>query len=394
MSPGEVEESPDFGWPDTVTEFVVEWLNRLWEGLKDYAAEQLRHRTFVCWASGLTISAGIAYLAALWVCFCYIRFPVSPYGVWEITEWAMVAGAVVWGAIGVYFGAALLLWLFGLMLLVAVYFTLSLGYLCWTLWTAHRRQSPWLKRYRVVIIFGIAAVLATATFVDGAYRLWDAPFRAFAWLKLAFVGGSAWTALFCYLIRDKVALAEIPRTIITWTVVSALAIGTFVHWQADRDRSEYFMWKNVTQHPNDPAAWLDLARHYEDQGDVLAGEAGDEDHQPADPRPYYEEALDSINRAIELGATGFEARFSRAKLADAIGENQAAVLYAQEALQNAPPEECDQVRWLREMMAMHNDALITSHETRHREEQSRRVRDRRRGRLPRIVRWAFDSTGD
>jgi hypothetical protein len=29
MSPGEVEESPDFGWPDTVTEFVVERLNRL-----------------------------------------------------------------------------------------------------------------------------------------------------------------------------------------------------------------------------------------------------------------------------------------------------------------------------------------------------------------------------
>jgi hypothetical protein len=63
----------------------------------------------------------------------------------------MLAGAVVWGVIGAYFGAATLLGLLWLMLLVAVYFVLSLGHVCRSTWTAHRRQSVWLKRYRVVM---------------------------------------------------------------------------------------------------------------------------------------------------------------------------------------------------------------------------------------------------
>jgi hypothetical protein len=48
---------------------------------------------------------GIAYLALLWVCFCYIWFPVSPYGIWDSLEWMMLAGSVVWSAIGVYFSS-------------------------------------------------------------------------------------------------------------------------------------------------------------------------------------------------------------------------------------------------------------------------------------------------
>jgi hypothetical protein len=100
--------------------------------------------------------------------------------------------------------------------------------------------------------------------------------------------------------------------------------------------------------------------------------------------------LDSINRAIELGATGFEVHFSRAKLADAIGKKQAAISFAQEALRFAPPNsrpnEENRVNWLREITARNFDALTTLQE----EERRRQVRAGRRERLPRIARWVFD----
>ena len=48
---------------------------------------------------------------------------------------------------------------------------------------------------------------------------------------------------------------------------------------------------------------MELARHYEYQGDVVAYDPGDENHGPGNPKPWYEEALDSLNRAIELGAS-------------------------------------------------------------------------------------------
>ena len=140
---------------------------------------------------------------------------------------------------------------------------------------------------------------------------------------------------------------------------------------------------------------FDLAWHYKDQGDTLAADPGDDDHGPPDPKPFYEEALDCINRAIELGATGFEVHFSRAQLADAVGNTQAAISFAQEALRFAPPDsrpdEENRVNWLREMTARNIDALTTLQEEEQRERERRRVRDRRRQRLPQIVRWVFDS---
>jgi hypothetical protein len=43
------------------------------------------------------------------------------------------------------------------------------------------------------------------------------------------------------------------------------------------------------------------------------------------------------------------------------------------------------------MMARNKDALTLLQEEEQREQQQWRVRDRRRQRLPRIVRWVFDS---
>ena len=395
MGTGEVDNVPDFRWPHRVTELIFEWLQNLWESLADYAAAHVRHLTFLGWVQVLIILGGVAYLAILWIGFCYIRFPVSPYGVWDIAEWVMVTGSVVWGAIGVYFGGALLLALLWLMVLVTVYFTLSLGYLCWTVWNAHRRQSRWLKRYRVVMMLGMALALALATFVDGAYRFWDAPFTTFRWVKFAVVGASAWAALFCHLTRGNVRHRGTPRRIVTWTVSLALAVGVLGHGLANQGREEYFLRKNVTQHPNDSAAWVELARHYEYQGDVVANDSGDEDHKPGDPTPWYEDALDSINRAIELGASGFEVYFSRAKLADEVGQKRAAIGFAQEALRSAPADPIakgnDNAKWLQEMVARNTSALPTLREEEQREHDRQQVLDRRQQRLPLIVRWVFDS---
>jgi len=231
--------------------------------------------------------------------------------------------------------------------------------------------------------------------MDGAYRFWDAPFTAFHWAKFAFVGVSAWAALFCHLMDGKVRFRGTPRKIFVWTFALTVVVGVLAHWHANQDRGGYFLRKDIALHPNDPASWVELAGDYEYQGDVVANDPGDEDHGPGDPKPWYEDALESINRAVELGAGGFEVRFSRAKLADEVGQKKAAIAFAQEALQSAPADRTadgnDNVKWLQEMVARNISALPTLREEEQREQERQQVRDRRQQRLPLIVRWVFDS---
>src|SRR5207302_2633360 len=124
-------------------------------------------------------------------------------------------------------------------------------------------------------------------------------------------------------------------------------------------------------------------------------DSGDENHAPPDPKPYYKDALDCMNRAVELGAAGFEVTFSRAQLADALGDTRTATAFAQEALKLAPgestPEGKDQVTWLNDMMARNIKALPALLEEEQREQERQRVRDRRLQRLPGIVRWVFET---
>ena len=186
---------------------------------------------------------------------------------------------------------------------------------------------------------------------------------------------------------------KVKRPIIRWTVGLALLIGTFVSWQTRRDKPEYFLRKAVVEHPNDVTAWLKLASHYRDEGDVLANDSGDEADSPPDPTPSYQEALDCINRAVDLGARGFEVDLARAQLADAVGDRRASVLYARDALSHGPPsaipegDRNEEIKWLREMITR-NDAAPSADEAI--EARERRVRDERLNRLPGALRWASE----
>lgn len=393
--PREVHDVPEFRWPHRVTELTFECLSTLWESLSDYAADQIRNQTLLGRVQVLIALAVTAYLALLWVCLCYIRFPISPFGVWDLVEWAITAGSVVWGAIGVYFSGVTLLALLWVLLVIVIYLTVSLGYLCWTVWNAALKQSPWLGRYVPVMMFGMTASVAAATYAEGAYRFWEPPSTAARWMAFAAVGVSGWAALFCYLMRDSVQQRETPRRIIKWTAGLIVVIAMLIHWHAGQGRTAHSLEKETGEHPNDPNAWLDLARYYKDQADTLAADSGHEDHAPPNPKPYYEDALHSMNRAVELGAGGFEVNFSRAQVADALGNARAAIAFAQEALKFAPgestPEGKDQITWLNDMIARNKNSLAALQEEEQRLQERQRARDRRRQHLPWVVRWIFDS---
>ena len=150
------------------------------------------------------------------------------------------------------------------------------------------------------------------------------------------------------------------------------------------------MRKQVVQRPKDLSAWLDLGWHYKHEGDALAADSGDGDHSPPDPTPSYSEALECFNRAAELGATGFAVRSSQALLADAIGEKQAAKSFAEEALRITPSDSHgneDEVRLLQEIVARDVPSPTAFQEE---QDRQKRVRDRRRESLPRVLRWPLD----
>jgi hypothetical protein len=236
--PVQFQDVPDFQWPYRVAERIFERLTDLWGVIKDMAAAHLVRRAGLRWTLVFVVSAGLIYLVTLWVSFSYLRFPISPFGAWDLAEWLIETGSVVCGAVALYFFTAFLFAVVGVMLSISTHLTLSLGYLCWNVWNSHGRQSAWLKRYSVVMIFGITMALALATFVDGTYRFWDRPFTAFRWAKFAFVGACAWAALFCHLMRDNATSRGTPRRIVIWTVASAIGLAILrTAWRTKTERS-------------------------------------------------------------------------------------------------------------------------------------------------------------
>jgi hypothetical protein len=174
-----------------------------------------------------------------------------------------------------------------------------------------------------------------------------------------------------------------------------LVVGLLAYWQFAHNRREYRLRKTVVEHPTDMKAWLDLAWHYDDEG-TLAADSGDEDNNPPDPTPSYRAALECFKQAVDLGATGFEVQFARAQLADAVGEKRSSVSFGQEALRFAPSptssaDRKDDINWLHKMIAR-NAAAPTGLQGR--EDRERQVRDQRRHRLPRIIRWPLDLIAD
>jgi tetratricopeptide (TPR) repeat protein len=332
----------------------------------------------------------VAYIGLVWICLCYIRYPVIPYGLWDIVEWVVVVAAVTFVAIyTVYAGGALIAALVLLLTTVAVTFSLSLLYVCWVLLVALRKHSYWLKRYRPVVFAGAAASVALATFVDGSYRFWDRPFEIYQWAKFVFVAGSAWAALFCHLVRDKLMDGDRPRKVLKWTAGLVVGIGLLAYWNANGQREEYFLRKNVIEHPKDASGWLDLARHYTYEGDKLAADSGDEDHSAPDPTPAYRQAVDCLNQAMSLGANGFKVYMARAQLADELGEQHEAASFGRQALNLAPASpgsSTDEVKWLQDMIA--RNAAASPKSTL--EDNVTRVRSQRRDRLPGLVRWVFE----
>ena len=183
------------------------------------------------------------------------------------------------------------------------------------------------------------------------------------------------------------------RLVMKWTVGLTVSLGLAALWSANGQRAEYFLRKRVMEHPQDSGAWIQLAWHYKDEGDDMEGDSGDEDHAPQDPTMSYREALECLNRAVSLGADGFNVQFARAELADALGQKQDAASFGRKALDLAlnsadisPTERDDQIKRLREMAARN----VSSGPQKDAPENTRvKVRNRRRDGLPSILRWPF-----
>jgi hypothetical protein len=387
------EPAPDFAWPHDVAELFCDWLDALWEMLLEWFETALLERRFPRAVMQVLFWSGVAYAGLVWVCLCYVRFPVSPYGLWDMVKWVVIVVAVTLGGIyTVYSGGITMALFLSLLLAMFVHLTLSLSYLGWVFWTATLKRSLWLERYRFVLATGLVASVALATFVDGSNRFWDRHFEITPWIVLLLISASAWAALFCQLARNRAMEPATPRAVVKWTVGLAIGIGVAAFFGANTNKAEYFLRKNVVEHPNDASAWLDLAWHYYDEGDQLAADSGDENHAPLDPTPSYREALDCLNEAVSLGVGGFDVQFARAQLADQLGKRLEAVSFGREALNLAPSspnasasEEGD-VKWLGDMVA--RNAASAQNDNGETLEES--IRHRRRDGLPGIVRWVFD----
>jgi hypothetical protein len=386
------ERIPDFAWPHHIAEFLSDWLRKQWENLVEQYVSGFFRRRFPRLALQTAFWSCIAYLGLLWLCFCYVYYPVSPYGAWDIVKWIAIVVTVTLGAVyATCAGGATTALLLSLLVALTVYFALSLLYLCWALWGALRKDSPWLRGYRSAVFLGLGASLFVATFVDGSYRFWDRSFELRHWATLAFVAASAWAALFCHLVRDKVMERRTAPSVLKWTVGLAMGISLLAYWGANGQKAEYFLRKKVMQDSKNPAAWLQLARHYSNEGDKLATDPGDEDHAAPDPTPLYSEALDCLDQAVTLVAGGFTVQMDRAQLADAIDDKEDAVSFGRQAMNLAPaaPDSAmeEDVKWLREMISRNAAAPTKSQRKNNRIEH---IRDRRRERLPAMVQFVFE----
>ena len=111
-----------------------------------------------------------------------MQFPVQPY---SFSAFLKMGGRGDGGHLGgfcVYFAAAQILLLSGLLLMFAASFLLSLGYLCWLVWNAQSKNSAWLQDHRNSMLISTLTVAVLAIFVDGSYRFWDRPFDILRWV--------------------------------------------------------------------------------------------------------------------------------------------------------------------------------------------------------------------
>jgi tetratricopeptide (TPR) repeat protein len=391
-----IKPPPDFRWADRCCDTLVNALENLWDSLVRIIERRIDRYPVLRVVGRIVVYFVFAYLVLLWASACYVFFPISPYGFWNIAGWIFIAGVLIVVSIvvvySVFLGVVQLGLLLSLVLLLLLWLTLSLFYLSYIVVAALRTNAAWILPYRSVIVASVICVMALATYVDGTNRFWDRQFELLPWLKLCFLGLSGWAALFCWIARDRVLEPGTPRRILIWSLGLVLALGLLAYWTRNNNREEYFLNKAVTQNPRDPQAWLDLAWHYDYEGDRLADEEGDEDHAPPDPTPDYSEALRCFNRAAELGASGFEMNLARAQLADTLGEKRNAVAYAQEALRFAPTdgaadETADSIEWLHKTIDEDRNSPNRSEVSIDRRKSTEKQRIQR---LPLFVRWVFD----
>ncbi|HEX3683851.1 MAG TPA: hypothetical protein VHU83_15055 [Bryobacteraceae bacterium] len=384
---------PDFAWPYKVAQRLSSWLEVRRHELAQTGTELAKVRFFrpVLQAFGWSC---VAYVATIWVCLCYIYFPVPSYAFRDFVEWTVIVGPVTFGAIyALYAGSAAMALLAGMFLSFTVCFGLSLLYVFWVVTRAIREGLQWLKYYRPVLLLGFGSSLALATYVDGSYRFWDKPFEISHWVCLVFIAVSGWASLFCHLVRNQALRVGTRLRVVKWTVSLIFACGLTAHWAANGQRAEYFLQKKVLDDPKNVAAWLDLAWHYKEEGDNLQDDSGDEDHSPPDPTPSYRESLNCLNKAISLGAGGFDIQYARAELADELGDKQDAAAFGRKALglaegsrETTGDEREGRIEWLRDLIAR-NPSAESGNDAR--ELTKQRVRYHRREGLPSGLRWVF-----
>jgi len=76
------EPTPDFAWPFRIAELIFEWLSAAWERFtKQLEALGRRCPRFVVQAA---LWSCVTYVGLVWISLCYIRYPVAPYGLWDV----------------------------------------------------------------------------------------------------------------------------------------------------------------------------------------------------------------------------------------------------------------------------------------------------------------------
>lgn len=209
---------PDFRWVERCCNALVNVLEGFWHSFVRIFERRVEQHPVLRVVGRIVVYGLFACLALLWASACYVTFPVSPYGFWDLVGWIFIAGAFavggVFAAVSSYLGVASLAAILSLLLLLLLWFTLSLFYLSYTVFKAARTKATWVSPYRVVIVVSVICTVALATYVDGTWRFWDRPFELLPWLKIFFLSISAWAALFCWIARDKVMEARTPKLII------------------------------------------------------------------------------------------------------------------------------------------------------------------------------------
>jgi len=250
------------------------------------------------------------------------------------------------------------------------------------------KREAWVEQYNRAIPLGIVISLLLATFIEGSYRYWDQPFSLTSWIQTAFICCTVWAVLFSILMRERFRPTKV---LLSWTFGLAAAASLIVYFHSKGGLEEYYLERQTVATPNDPDAWLKLAWHYHEQADKLAELPGDDENRPPDPTPSYRMAVRCLDKAIKLGADGFEVKGERAQLALALGDTEEAVAFGREALHFLPPtragsEEAAEVKWLREMIAR-NEGSIDA--VKARKEYVSKERQRRLDNLPGALKWVF-----